>query len=399
MKTFLFAAGASIPFFDPALYTNYLTETVKDINSWKLVIEKYKNTLEGAVIPDAQKIFNIITCICKNYRNTDANFEQIAEIIDKLASYGYSMGEKDLDIFVKTLLTISGKDNITPNVELAHVPFLFREIIAGAILDLQENHKSKSYDDLIKKQKELLEYINIHDTEINLISLNYDDCLIESCEGLGFENCFNKRKLDIGKFVKCKKVIYFPHGQLRFQYTNDTNDNNIDSNVILWDDSSTADKKRWYGLDDIAVKNTCQLTKGGFAYNYNTFITTGQTKNDCFNILPYSVYYERMATDFASSDTIYIIGYSFGDQHINRLLNTFLERNENNKIFIIDYSKEKYSAQTILETFNTFNPDGVYLYNQNEVNESKEEKHNVIYYNKGYEEFLNEFDKVLKANF
>ena len=41
MKTFVFGAGSSIPFFDPRLNTRYLTSKVCDFAEWQRVIAKY----------------------------------------------------------------------------------------------------------------------------------------------------------------------------------------------------------------------------------------------------------------------------------------------------------------------------------------------------------------------
>ena len=41
MKTFVFGAVASIPFFDPRLNTRYLTSKVCDFAEWQRVIAKY----------------------------------------------------------------------------------------------------------------------------------------------------------------------------------------------------------------------------------------------------------------------------------------------------------------------------------------------------------------------
>ena len=43
MKTFVFGAGASIPFFDPRLNTQYLADKVCDIVEWQRVIAKYQS--------------------------------------------------------------------------------------------------------------------------------------------------------------------------------------------------------------------------------------------------------------------------------------------------------------------------------------------------------------------
>lgn len=88
MKTLIFGAGASIPFFKPVLNTAYLTNKVCDKTEWDRVIDKvraYKG--EEHVIVESSIIMSIIDAIRK-FQPT-ANFEQIAEVIDKISSYGF----------------------------------------------------------------------------------------------------------------------------------------------------------------------------------------------------------------------------------------------------------------------------------------------------------------------
>ena len=84
MKTFLFSAGASMPFFENSiLSTSYLTEKVKDINEWQRVINKYTSIKgQSVVIASPQFVVDVINMIL-NYA-PDANFEQIAEVLDKI---------------------------------------------------------------------------------------------------------------------------------------------------------------------------------------------------------------------------------------------------------------------------------------------------------------------------
>ena len=82
MTTFLFAAGASVPFFEnPSLSTWYLTQKVKNINEWQRVIGKYISIKgQNNVIVSPQCVVDVINKILKYI--PDANFEQIAEVLD-----------------------------------------------------------------------------------------------------------------------------------------------------------------------------------------------------------------------------------------------------------------------------------------------------------------------------
>ena len=151
---------------------------------------------------------------------------------------------------------------------------------------------------------------------------------------------------------------------------------------------------------------------------FNTFITTGQTKDDSFNHLPYAIYYQRMACDIAKSDTVYIIGYSFGDDHFNRLMKSFLRIKDTNKVVIIDYYPstigmvDEYKDQNniISKICQVFGTEWSVIYDSvkqatlpfNELEVNKLNKtgfgeifKNVYFYKNGYNDFLNEFTEII----
>lgn len=418
MKTFLFAAGASIPFFvNPSLSTDYLTKKVKEINEWRRIIEKYiSETDPNIVIVPPETVVRVIENILKYIPN--ATFEQIAEVLDKISSYDMDPIPTNsmMNVVQCVLMDIMRCPNRQLGIGMQKVPFLFREIIVEAILELEKNHKSSNYKQLLEKQKEFISYA-AKEEEASIISTNYDDCVPESLDGLGFETCFKKsndrylNQIDIKYFMNAPRVVYFPHGHLRFQYTDK-------ENVIYWHDSECANNKRWNGLASLTLDSTLTVTSSGkYAYNFNTFITTGQTKDDSFNQMPYAIYYQRMACDIAKSDTIYIIGYSFGDDHFNRLMKSFLKIKDTNKVVIVDYYPDdismvdEYRDQNniitkICQVFGTEwsvicdSEQNLLPFDQSEVNKLNEDGFgkifpNVYFYKKGYSDFLNEYTNVI----
>lgn len=418
MKTLLFAAGSSVPFFEsPSLSTTYLTQKVKDINEWKKVIEKYKSIKgQNIVIESPQSVVNIINNILKYIPN--ANFEQIAEVIDKISSYCMDSLPTNsmMNLAQRVLMDMMNNTKIKLGIGYQDIPFLFREIIAEAILELERYHKAGNYKQLLDKQKAFISHVTKND-EASLISTNYDNCLQNSINELDFDMCFAHEddkylmQIDIHCFMNAPRVVYYPHGHLRFHFTDN-------DNVTYWYDSEMANNERWLRLNKSGLGSTLTVTAGMFAYNFNTFITTGQTKDDSFNHLPYSIYYQRMACDIAKSDTVYIIGYSFGDDHFNRLMKSFLKINDSNKVVIIDYYSnpismvEEYMDENniiskICQVFGTewnIIYDGVKQtklpFNQSEVGRLNNEGFgeifkNVFFYKKGYNEFLNEYTKFI----
>lgn len=417
MKTFIFGAGASIPFFDPRLNTRYLTSKVCDFAEWQRVIAKYLRFNPNINIASPNDVVAVVRQIL--IRKPTAHFEQIAEIIDKISSMGYDgvVGHNMFNLLVWVM-----NQNAIPRPQYnignswMHVPFLFREIIAEAILELENNHKRADYNQLIGLQRDFIDAVCQGDDEVSVMSLNYDDCVYESLGGLGFSHGFVQvnqhyaQQIDIRQFMHARKVCYFPHGHLKFQFVDN-------DNVTFWSDSNQANDRRWAGTPGMAVGSTLQVLNGTFAYNFNTFLTTGQTKDDSMNHMPYAIYYQRLAVDLFKSDTVYVIGYSFGDEHVNRLLRSFIELGPNNRIYIIDYypnqvtmvDEQHHSGNMILKIHYYLGTNWQVMYtpgigvlpaNPIEVgninNRGFGELFNqVIFYKNGYEAFLNEFGNVI----
>lgn len=418
MKTFIFGAGASIPFFAPTLSTSYLTNKVCDINEWQRVMDKYKqNNGKNHIMLSHNVVIALISEILNIYSN--ANFEEIAEIIDKICSYGYDAVPTDnmMNLLLWIMKHGFNPQNSRPfGTEWSDVSFLLREIIAEAILDLQNNHKHANYQQLLDLQHDFIETVCTRDDEVSVMSLCYDDCVYDSLKGLGFENGFELTnqhymfQINIEKFMHAHKAVYFPHGHLKFQFSDN-------DNVTFWHDSNTANDERWRGVDGAAIGSTLTVLQGKFAYNYNTFLSTGQTKDDGFNHLPYAIYYQRLAIDLFKSDTVYVIGYSFGDLHVNRLLRSFLKLNPNNKLFVVDYYPNPITMvdeyqdphNIITKIHDNFKTDWNLIVDGNgnraPVNQIDIDILNnqgygnlfdqVIFYKKGYADFLNEFGKVI----
>lgn len=418
MQTIIFGAGASVPFFSPRLSTAYLTDKVSDINEWGLVMKKYRQYEKNYELAAPVDVVGVINAIKKIL--PDANFEQIAEVVDKISSMGF---DKMLNNMMNLQMCVMASRGYLDNnasrplgPEWRDVPFLFREIIAEAILDLEKNHKAANYQELEDLQREFIRMVSEKSENTSVLSFNYDDCVINSLDGLGFEKGFSLtdqyylRQIDPGKFMKANKVVYFPHGHLKFQFTDN-------DNVTFWGDSEQANQERWKGVSGVQMGSTLTLLNGKYAYNFNTFITTGQTKDDSLNHLPYSAYYQRLACDLAHSNVIYIVGYSFGDDHVNRLLQTFLKIDARNKVFVIDFYEgeitltNEYETQSniinkihqvlgtewqlridssgVKKPFDQAKVDAINAKGYGELFDQ------VVFYKNGYDAFLHEFETVI----
>lgn len=218
MKTLIFGAGASIPFFEPKLSTKYLTDKIIDRQEWDKVIAIVKSIKgEDYIIVKTEIVLQIIQTIQKIKPN--ANFEEIAEVIDKLSSLGLDR-IPDHNMF-NTIIHVMNTgfkptEKMPFGCEWAMIPFLLREIIAMSIIELQNNHKIMDYDNLISLQKDFINSICEKDDDVSIMSLNYDECVLKSLEGLGFEKGFKTKnehylmQLDIPTFMSAKKSCIFP---------------------------------------------------------------------------------------------------------------------------------------------------------------------------------------------
>ena len=83
----IFGAGASEPFFLPPLSTASLTELVRDWSKWDDILSRYHAIARLAnpiQLPAIRELLNRIQKVCD-----DPNFEDITDIIDKVASYHF----------------------------------------------------------------------------------------------------------------------------------------------------------------------------------------------------------------------------------------------------------------------------------------------------------------------
>lgn len=288
MNTILFGAGASIPFFDIPLTTTYITKQILDIKNWEKVLKKLtKAKNDGYDLIDISEVEPVL-CDLSN-SNFNLNFEDIAEVLDKLSSYGYdAIPQHNL---LNTILKFF-KPKITISAKWHYIPFLLREIIANTIIDMHKNHRISNYDKMVSLQNNFIDSIRGEDNCISLVSLNYDDIVPASVDVFNDISCHftdntkrHKNTINIKEFFKSKTVAYFPHGHLRFVFTDELN-------VSYFKDIYQAEKERWDGLFN---RGTTNVVNGSFSYDFNTFITTGKTKDNAFNNMPYSIYYQRLA--------------------------------------------------------------------------------------------------------
>ena len=399
MKLFLFGAGASIPFY-PTLNTNYLTEQIGNWENWKRIIELYNQNSTYKI--DYTQILSLLESIKSN--TTDANFEEICGYIDSITDILTDLENKSNDKYDKITNTLLKCKIINLNLSsisnIKYLPYLFRCLIIDTFLKVR---KSGNYCKLIAQQEKFIKALTGKSKKASIISLNYDNILNETI-GTVFYNGYHETQpnfmpFSFSSFFQADKTISYLHGNIKFYYT--------------LPDIKYSFEKTFNTKERIEMLFPQKyLSEQHFPYNienhsYNVFITTGIEKNISMDYLPYSAYYTKFTSDICKSSSIISIGYSFRDQHVNRILSSFLNMKKKNKIIIVDYNESNNIS------LNDFFSEGNILYEIYRVflcqipTDNRQEFINIntkgygfvtdqiLYYKLGYEFFLNEYNNVI----
>jgi hypothetical protein len=123
----------------------------------------------------------------------------------------------------------------------------------------------------------------------------------------------------------------YPHGHVTFVPTSE--------GIRCLGDGDAANEARLEGLGRNDGRTTMAIDSSASrdTYGFNTFLVSGVMKDGAFNKNPFSAYYQRLAGDLLDADEVLVLGYSFGDTHLNRLLSNFLDLRSENQILIVDY--------------------------------------------------------------
>ena len=424
MTTVIFGAGASVPFFSPTLNTKYLTDQVHNRSNWERVIAELRarrsSDYDMITVDDVMLILYFLA-----EQHPEYTFEQVCEMLDKFCSYNCDTRQTTyFSSLIHLFAALKECMPVHPYHAWTDVPFLYRQIIAETILDLEENHRAAEYKTLIQRQTDFLQYLvdTDKDGSVNLASFNYDECLISSAEVLGFETGFEKpteggdgTSLNVKSFFSKKKVIYFPHGHIRYLMRGD-------EEMHYYTDAKAANAIRYDGVYPSDKDSIITILPAPFSLNFNTFITSGQAKEDSLNTSPYAYFYQRMAIDILGSDRLIIIGNSLGDEHINRLLFSFGQVKETNKIYVVDHHPDPIDLTQMPDetdivfrlhkVFHTtwhvgynLSDNTSYLLPEQEKNMQRINNPQTGYgelypqvdiYVKGYEEFLKDYQQFIK---
>lgn len=158
---------------------------------------------------------------------------------------------------------------------------------------------------------------------LDIATLNYDTCLervfINYNDGYELKNGyykFNPKKLKKGKEPR----IMHLHGCVNFGHIPNTEDPNRtifteDFHDIYKYDSHDDARRTWFHRSDARGQSGESLVVGP--------IITGLRKTEKNIVYPYSEYNSYFRSALHKNDRLLIVGYSFGDIYLNKLINRF----------------------------------------------------------------------------
>ena len=393
--TIILGAGASIDFVNEHhLTSGDILRQILSQNAWQNLFNKQCKHIDRT--PNIEHIVKLLEQISYEV----SNFEDLIEIVDKVSTLSNPNKFTD-SLLVKSLKHVDNIQigDINDNLELINLPFYIRELISDFVTTYNTSLLTNYSIERLEEQTIFLKTLSQWCDKLSIHSMNYDDCIMHSASKLEIGNYFDAiGKFDKEAFMSAKKVLTHLHGSPHFvpvyQYIAG------DSSIVRFTNyTSDASDERW----KIARIHTGLYTNGIVCPDFNHYITTGRSKGSHFYNQPYSAYYSRLINDIDQSDIILIVGYSFGDQHINQLL----KGNKKALIIVVDfesdtnaYANNIYKLIDILDCrfFDSYDNSNIrFITEQLKYRGySKIDYSNIIYYRKGYLSFLREYKMILQ---
>ncbi len=396
-EIFLFGAGSVIDWGGPT--TSELTDLIRNyafpIRDSKITITNYihKRLLDNG------------------YSESEINFETIINVIEELSIYFSEYNKKTQtpsllraflkDDSLKTLLNYSIEGGERKHGYRIQIPdgekynfakhsyndenpdqFYLQHLLSSIITNINSRVSNYSYHSESKSVidtqsslsllfKDWMKRIGNKNT-LRLYTLNYDrvfkillkDAGIECFEG--FESTDTIKDMD-GIRADVVKIIndfeinvhYNLHGSAFWK-------------VLPYDSGQLPNPEivftGWPELPDNDEKSNVEIEKGKPIYL--TSIITGYQKAQKSMVSPFRQMHSAFDRDCSNGNRLYIIGYSFGDEHINECIKTSLRHNQNLIIEIVspDFIENKMEEKLMLTLFQYLD---IRQFNAKKVSENK----------------------------
>jgi hypothetical protein len=262
----------------------------------------------------------------------------------------------------------------------------FFEFVYRLFINIIVKHVEE-YSNAVNKKGELNSSLNEFLTSIRnplrCYTTNYDRIIPKAYTGEmfeGFSSDGEKLKFNLDRVLtdESSNIYYNIHGSVHFDIDFPGNVKYVPDKYIY---------NFGHGASDFNDQDKRRII--------NSNIITGFNKPSRILTVPYLQYYHRFYQDCLFAEKIYIVGYSFGDIHINNAIKTASIVNKDLKIICVSYMV--YNEEIDIET----KSDWVALERKGERYLSEEFRYNIYegiadlknidrisIYRKGFEQFL-----------
>lgn len=305
----LTGAGAVIPWGAPS--TKEITDKLRND----------KNFLTTKNKPVGDYLYNELTSFY-HANSQDINFEHIIDLIEQLYDY-YASVELGAQVHFKSSIAaiFDIKDKIKEmfsSGERTYFLHVYRHFVNLVINEIKKyssiNKSPNTYSKLNIAFQSFLDYIGSYN--IRFYTTNYDRIPIQ-CSNLSFfdgftvkakgEQEFNRKKLFKDEYNNCYINL---HGSIYFKYkTKKTVINGEEIKTGCW--ICTPNKVNM--IDANMKGNKDQMNRHLIGSN----IIAGLYKPSRLMITPIYQFYQKFYSDCLNADCIFVIGYSYGDEHLN----------------------------------------------------------------------------------
>lgn len=272
------------------------------------------------------------------YGKDNYNFEDIFHVIESLRSFtGKKSAVKSYKPAIGAFSTIESK--YMNSAELIKAEHDIINILSKLILKYDNNifsEDNKWYADFWN------EFISIY--KLDIFTLNYDSTIQKSLgENItdGFEGVEGAeyKRLNPKKLISTRtsRVINL-HGSIYFGYLRDKNQNRFaledDFNELYRYDNFDKASQTWSG-------RSSNFAQSGDRVQISPIIT-GLRKTDKLLNFPLSIYNNILMNSVIKSPYLLISGYSFGDQHVNKIIEKMTSiHGESRRIVLITYLNDE----------------------------------------------------------
>ncbi|QXP74061.1 SIR2 family protein [Tenacibaculum sp. AHE15PA] len=422
-EIFLFGAGAAIDWGGPL--TSELSKLIK----------KYSFPIRGSETTITEYINQKL--LENGYSQTEVNFETIINVIEELAIYFSEYNRKKQtpslircfiknDDSIKTILNFaitngkrqhgykiqipdginydfshpSYKDENPNQFFLLHLLSSILTNITSRISNYSYHTKSHSVIDTKSDESQLFKNWmkeNAKENTLRLYTLNYDRVFKVLLDDIGID-CFegfdttdtiedmNGIRADVLRITNDSEsnVHYNLHGSIFWKVLPYDNGQLPNPEIVFTGCPELPDN------DEIS---NVEIEKGKPVYLTN--IITGYQKAQKSMVTPFKQLHSSFDRDCLNGNKIYIIGYSFGDEHLNECLKIALRYNQKLKVEIVspNFIKDKIKEKLILTLFQYLDMP---QYNEKKISENKYSYFNdkILVYTLKFNEYL----KLKKIN-